>query len=245
MDFGSVMNIILPIVYGVVGLALIWFVIELVMTVRKARNTVTDVQKQLEPTLDSVQKITARIEPVTKKVDPLVDRVNLTVDAANLEIMRVDQILEDVTQVTNQLSKAANTVDTVTSAPVDLVNSMAKKVRNRFKSKGASDESVRLGQAKDAQEGYTKVNPVEEFVDAATDAAESAFDEQREKYRERKAQRETHDAQQKARTESIDEGATKVTEAALFAAQADTATLDEEPSSHPTDKGNTAEPSKA
>ena len=84
------------------------------------------------------------------RVDPLVERLSLTVDAANLELMRVDQILEDVTQITDSVSKAAGAVDTVTSAPIDLVNSLTRKLRSKFKPRYASDESVSLGAAADA-----------------------------------------------------------------------------------------------
>lgn len=192
MEFGEIINIVLPIVYIIVGVVLVWFVVELALTFRKTRQVVSDagdtveqVRKQLEPTLDHVEKITSDIEPVTAKIDPLVDRVSLTVDAANLEIMRVDQILEDVTQITDSVTKTMDTVDSVTSAPLDLVNSVTDKVRSRFKTRGASEESVRLGQADASDE---KPNAVRDFVDAATDAAEAAAAEHRGRRAERKAQ---------------------------------------------------------
>ena len=139
MDFFSVINVALPVIYVLVGIVLMWFVIELVMTVRKTRETVTSVQKQLEPTLEHVEKITASLEPVCDKIDPLVDRVSLTVDAANLEVMRLDQILEDVGEITSSASSAENAVDTVANAPLELVNSVTKKVRRKFTPKKASD----------------------------------------------------------------------------------------------------------
>ena len=51
MDFGEVMGVVLPIVYVVLGVALVWFVIELVITVRKTRTTVDKMKEQLDPTL--------------------------------------------------------------------------------------------------------------------------------------------------------------------------------------------------
>ena len=197
MEFGEIINIVLPIVYIIVGVALVWFVVELALTFRKTRKVVSDVndtvgqvKKQLEPTLDHVEKITAELAPASEKIDPLVDRVSLTVDALNLEVMRVDQILEDVTQVTDSVTKTMDTVDSVTSAPLDLVSSVTDKVRTRFKARGASDESVRLGQAA-APAG--KPNAVRDFVDAASDAAGAAVAEQRERRSERKAQESDHD----------------------------------------------------
>ena len=88
-------------------------------------------------------------------MDPLVERVSLTVDAANLEIMRVDQILEDVGEITESVSSAVDAVDAAANAPLELVNSVTTKVRNAFKPRRASDESVALGQEK-AEGGVVK-----------------------------------------------------------------------------------------
>ena len=184
MDFVEMLGFALPAVYAVVGLALIWFIIELVMTLRKTRKTVTELQGQIEPVLESVNRVTtdleptvksiermtAQLEPAVAKVDPLVDRVTLTVDAANLEIMRIDQILEDVSQITDSVSSAVDTVDTVTSAPLELVSSVTDKVRAKMHPHAASKESVGLGAAK---EGET-ASPVRELVDAAADVVGAA-----------------------------------------------------------------------
>lgn len=162
MDIGGVLGIILPIVYIIVGIALVWFVIELAITLRRTRSTVDSVHKQIEPTLDHVNAITRSMEPVVAKVDPLMDRVSLTVDAANLEIMRVDQILEDVTQMTGTVTKTLDTVDSVTSLPLDAVNSISTKVRSVFKKPQASEQSVRLGEKKaeaDAAEAKPEKKP--------------------------------------------------------------------------------------
>ena len=107
MEFAAIINYALPVVYVVVGVFLVWLIAELALTMRRTRKTVAEVQKQvepvianveritteLEPAVQSVKAITAQLEPTVAKVDPLLDRVTLTVDAANLEIMRVDQIL--------------------------------------------------------------------------------------------------------------------------------------------------------
>lgn len=182
MEFSEIVNTVLPVVYVIVGLALVWLAVELAVTFRKTRETVTEMKKQLDPTLAHVEKITAQLEPVAGKVDPLVDRVSLTVDAANLEIMRVDQILEDVSQVTGSLTKTMDAVDTVTNAPLELVTSVTDKVRSKFKVRGASEESVRLGQANAVS---TKPSAVSDLVDAVDDAAAAVRAERRERKAER------------------------------------------------------------
>ena len=161
MDFAGIVDIALPVIYVLVGAVLVWFVVELALTIRSTRSTIDDAHKELTPTLKNVEKITAQVDPLIAhvdalvtdqidplltrvneiaeeakpavgRVDPLVERLSLTVDAANLELMRVDQILEDVTQITDSVSKAAGAVDTVTSAPIDLVNSLTGKLRSKF-----------------------------------------------------------------------------------------------------------------
>ena len=74
--------------------------------------------------------------------------MSLTVDAANLEIMRLDQILEDVGEITDSASNAVGAVETVTNAPMEIMNNVTSKVRDKLKTKRASDESVALGEAK-------------------------------------------------------------------------------------------------
>lgn len=144
MDATSIVNLVLPIVFVLVGVVLIWFLVELVRTVRSARRFVVDVQKQITPTLDHVQKITDDLQPAVAKIDPLVERVSLTVDAANLELMRCDQILEDVGDVTGTISDASKAVDNMTQAPLELVTIMSDKVRSLLKGSHANAESSAL-----------------------------------------------------------------------------------------------------
>jgi uncharacterized protein YoxC len=144
MDATSIVNLVLPIVFVLVGVVLVWFLIELVRTVRSARRFVLDVQKQITPTLDHVQKITDDLQPAVAKIDPLVERVSLTVDAANLELMRCDQILEDVGDVTDTLSNASKAIDDMTQAPLELVTTVSDKVRSLLKGSHANAESSDL-----------------------------------------------------------------------------------------------------
>lgn len=215
MDFAEVIQIALPVVYVLVGAALVWLAVELVLMVRKTRKTVDEVQRQLQPTLANVEEITESIKPIVAKVDPLVERVSLTVDAANLEIMRVDQILEDVNGITGSLSSAVEAVDTAANAPLELVNSVSNKVRNVFKTRKASSESVTLGHERTAAEAEPRHAAREDrsvreaaqstvraagavMQDVAAAASEGA-DEARDHTRERKT---AHDAAAAARQEA-------------------------------------------
>ncbi len=152
MDSSVLSNIVLPIVIVCAIVALIWLLIETVMTVRKTRNTVEELQKQLTPTLDHVEQLTNDLQPAIKKVDPLVDRISLTVDAANLELMRVDQILEDVGDVTDSVSGATDAISNAASAPAKLVESVSGKVHSLIGGKHASEESQLLAARQNEKE---------------------------------------------------------------------------------------------
>ena len=84
MDFAGIVDIALPVVYVLVGAVLVWFVVELALTIRSTRSTIDDAHKELTPTLKNVEKITAQVDPliahvdalVTDQIDPLLTRVN-------------------------------------------------------------------------------------------------------------------------------------------------------------------------
>lgn len=164
INVSEVINYVFSGAVILVFVVLVWFIVELVFTVRRARAVVVDVKEKLDPTLEHVENITASLEPVVAKVDPLVDRVSLTVDAANLEIMRLDQILEDVTEITETVSSAANAVDVAANAPLELVNSVTSRIRSAFKPNHASEESVSLGDKKMGTAAQEAVQGVKEAV---------------------------------------------------------------------------------
>ena len=255
MDFAGIVDIALPVVYVLVGAVLVWFVVELALTIRSTRSTIDDAHKELTPTLQNVEKITAQVDPLIAhvdalvtdqidplltrvneiaeeakpavgRVDPLVERLSLTVDAANLELMRVDQILEDVTQITDSVSKAAGAVDTVTSAPIDLVNSLTGKLRSKFKPRYASDESVSLGAAADASAGRAPERgaTVADAVSAMGDAARAVVAEGKDRRAAVKAANAANQERAHDFEDQLSGTAGTITDAAVANANADTDT---------------------
>lgn len=164
----DIINAALPVVFIIVGIALVWFVVELAITVRKARTTIDDLKSQVDPIIANANELTESAKPAIAKVDPLVDRVQLTVDAANLEIMRVDQILEDVTQITDTVSTATVAVDKVAQAPVTAVENLSNRIRDAFKPRRASNVSRALGGQKEAASAEAA------SVEAEVEVSESA-----------------------------------------------------------------------
>ena len=157
MDAGFISEVILPVVFAIVGIALIWAIIELVLVLRRTRKTVETLETSVKPIIDDVQKVaadakemTASIKPAIDRVDPLVERASLAVDAANLEIMRLDGILENVDAITGSAASATEAVDTVANAPLKIVNAASEKLREALSGKKASDESAKLAAAAEA-----------------------------------------------------------------------------------------------
>ena len=144
------MDIMLMVLVGVficVGVALVVALIELTKILRTTNTTITDVKTKLDPVLDDVAVMTNDLKPAVKKADPLVDRLQLTLDAVNLEMMRVDEILEDVAQITDTASSATAAVDNIAHVPAKAVSNVATRVRTKFGTKYASEESAQLGDA--------------------------------------------------------------------------------------------------
>ncbi len=238
MDFAQIVDIALPVVYVLVGAVLVWFVVELALTIRSTRNVNTLITEQVTPLMEKANAMAEEAKPAVGRVDPLVERLSLTVDAANLELMRVDQILEDVTQITDSVSKAAGAVDTVTSAPIDLVNSLTGKLRNRFKPRYASDESVRLG-ASEASEPARSAT-VADAVSAVGDAASAVVSEQKARMAARKAANASARARGEAFEEQLGHTASAITNAAVSATDADTAEPDSAATASPAAEGASA-----
>lgn len=124
-----------------VGIALAWFLIELVITLRKTRKKIDEVHTQLSPTIENIEQITTKIQPAIDRVDPLIERVSLSIDAANLELMRVDQIMENVNDITENAARATNSVGNLVNAPADLLNKASNKIVGLFGG-GRKDEYV-------------------------------------------------------------------------------------------------------
>lgn len=209
----EVLDIILPIVYIVVGIALVWFVVELAITLIKVRKKAIKTIDDLQPTLENVQTMVTDLQPTIKKVDPLMERVTLTVDSVNLEILRVDEILEDVSQITNTVTNTMDTVNTVTSAPMDMVTSVTKKVREKFRPKAASTESVQAGL--NAGEDDERTNPIVDFADAAVDAAGEAYKEQRARNQVRKEEKAARIAKEEAKSEELSNSSDRLADSIL------------------------------
>ena len=103
------------IVLAIVG---IWAVVELALTLRRARAAVEEVARSANDTIEQVQPVIAKLDgamddlqPAVKQVDPLVTKVDGVVGEASASLEAARDILADVATV----SGAAGVTDAVTS----------------------------------------------------------------------------------------------------------------------------------
>ena len=76
MDAGFISEVILPVVFVIVGIALVWAIVELVLVLRRTRKTVETLETSVKPIIDDVQKVAADAKEMTASIKPAIDRVN-------------------------------------------------------------------------------------------------------------------------------------------------------------------------
>ena len=166
-------GIVLLCIAGVVALgAMAYLFITLTKSMKETFAKVDPLVTEAKEALDTAK-------PALERIDPLMERVTLTVDAANLEIMRVDQILEDVNTITGNVSKATESLDNITSLPLDALSSVTTRLRSRIAPLGAKAEGTRMGavaQAFDQARADVKRAEAAEAV-AARDEAQAQTNE--------------------------------------------------------------------
>ncbi len=139
--------------------ALVWVLIEVALTMKKARKTIGELKERVEPTLAHVEQITSSLEPAVERLDPLMERVSLTVDTVNLELMQVDKILSDASDVTGKANSAVQKISDVASTPSNLINDAAKKLREAL---GKKREEKRVELAMSQQEEQAEEPDIED-----------------------------------------------------------------------------------
>ena len=128
-------GVVLLCLAGIVALiALAYFLISLVKTIQSTMTKVNplmdetkEVLSEAKVTLGEARDALEKVKPALDRVDPLMERLTLTVDAANLEIMRVD-----VNTISGNVSKATESLDTITSVPLDAISSVTGKIRQKI-----------------------------------------------------------------------------------------------------------------
>ena len=167
--------------------AAIWAVVELALTIRKARTTLGEVAQSANDTIGQVQPIIGKVDgamdelqPSLKEVQPLLERVGTTLDSANASLGHVNGILGDVSHVSDGVASVTGTVKNVAGTAVTGVATVVNKIAGRSNPEPApaqlsAAEQFGLDQdAAPADSGYVSYVTIPAEAPAGPAAEESA-----------------------------------------------------------------------
>lgn len=171
----------LTIALVVLVVAGVWAVVELALTLRRTRQSVTELTDTVNDTIGEVRPVIAKLDgavdelgPATKQVEPILEKASTTVDLVNVDLVRLEGILSDVNTVTGTGARASAAVsgaaDAVASGVAGVAAKVAGKVAGKAQAKisDAGHEPAHLaapGQGDDAQAGERAADePVVERV---------------------------------------------------------------------------------
>lgn len=156
MDVGFISEVILPVVFVIVGIALVWAIVELVLVLRRTRKTVETLETSVKPIIDDVQKVAADAKEMTASIKPAIDASIPWSSVLRWPLMREFGNHAPSTAFWKTLcnyqfaASATEAVDTVANAPLKIVNAASEKLREALSGKKASDESAKLAAAAEA-----------------------------------------------------------------------------------------------
>lgn len=140
-----------PIQIALVVLAIVgvWAVVELALTLRRARGVVSELDKtvdELNSTLEEARPVVAKLDgaiddlqPALTQVEPLLKQANIAVEALSADLIEVNGVLRDVSAVSGAASSASSAVSGLADAASDKVQRLFGKGR---KSAVPNDEPV-------------------------------------------------------------------------------------------------------
>lgn len=175
----NVLRIILEVLIAVT----IWAVVELALTIRKARSSVDDISKQVgdiaesanatieqvQPMLTKVDGMIDDLDPAIKQVPPLIEKANTAIDVVTVDLASVNDILVDVSEVTDTASNVTSTVSKAANSAVSGVAGVVGKFTSGGKGKERRRKLTQKSSAgKEAPKQEQDAAPVE--APAADDA---------------------------------------------------------------------------
>lgn len=134
--------------------AIIWAVVELALTIRKARGSVDGIVEEVNGTIRDLDQVVQKVDatvtdvnPAVKQLEPLLTKAETTIDAVTLDLLHLNDTIADINTVTGAGAKATNAVTGV----VDKAASAVSGAVGRLSSRGDS-EAARLAEgAEDAR----------------------------------------------------------------------------------------------
>lgn len=132
----------------------IWAVIELALTIRRARTTVDSLDKTMgevndmlaetRPVVAKLDGAIDELQPALTQVEPLLKSANVAVDALTSNLIEVEAVVRDVSTVTGAAANAGNAV----SGVADSASEAVQKLLGKFKP-GSPDPERALNEGAD------------------------------------------------------------------------------------------------
>ncbi len=133
----------------------IWAVIELALTIRRARTTVDSLDKTMgevndmlaetRPVVAKLDGAIDELQPALTQVEPLLKSANVAVDALTSNLIEVEAVVRDVSAVTGAAANAGNVV----SGVADSASEAVQKLLGKFKP-GSPDPERALNEGADS-----------------------------------------------------------------------------------------------
>lgn len=133
----------------------IWAVIELALTIRRARTTVDSLDKTMgevndmlaetRPVVAKLDGAIDELQPALTQVEPLLKSANVAVDALTSNLIEVEAVVRDVSAVTGAAANAGNAV----SGVADSASEAVQKLLGKFKP-GSPDPGRALNEGADS-----------------------------------------------------------------------------------------------
>ena len=158
----------------------IWAVVELALTIRKARSTVDEVSRSANETIEQVQPIISKLDgamddlqPSLRQVDPLMEKVTVSLDEVNVSLRQVNGILEDVSSVSETAVGVTGAVSQVANNAASAANGIVNKITGRKAPaiEGGVPAQIKAAELDDEPErnpGYVT------YAEKSTDSAQEA-----------------------------------------------------------------------
>lgn len=133
----------------------IWAVVELALTIRRARTTVDSLDKTMgevndmlaetRPVVAKLDGAIDELQPALTQVEPLLKSANVAVDALTSNLIEVEAVVRDVSAVTGAAANAGNAV----SGVADSASEAVQKLLGKFKP-GSPDPERALNEGTDS-----------------------------------------------------------------------------------------------
>ncbi len=128
----------------VLVIAGIWAVVELALTIRQTRKSVTELSDSVNNTIADIRPVVAKLDGVAdelpaaaKQIEPILEKASTTVDLINVDLVRVEGILSDVNAVTDTGARASGAVTGAVESMASGVAGVVNKVAGKVTGKGA------------------------------------------------------------------------------------------------------------